>query len=474
MQAHTAYAAHAAAAPARRTEHSAMPALYRAAVGPINAARYLQFFERQDDTGRTLTSWNWAAAMCTLNWMVFRQLWGAALVYVAALEGVGLLVFAIGHQVLGLPMSVLAGLGLAWLAAACVLPGLYGDAIVHAEVRKKIDKALSAAATVPQAEERLLAQAASRRRLIWIAAANGVLALLAAALWLAFPDGGRSALARLQAPGAAAPAALTASAPSPAASRLAQSPAPASVTAAAPTGDAAAASNTPAAVAMAQASESVSKESVAPAPARASTTAPAAATSATARASAVSAAATRPNAPAAAMARAASSAVTPPAATASQAPSPAASRAAPLSVAATQPARPASAAPSTSASPTASAAAPATRSTATSQPATTQPPAKLETRPETRPATVAPLPASAPGERKLYINVGLFGEPDNARRAHARLREADLPAQQGTVTMGSGRKLTRVRVGPFTSTAEANAAATKIREMGLDTAATQQ
>ncbi|RYF07827.1 MAG: DUF2628 domain-containing protein [Comamonadaceae bacterium] len=464
MQAHTAYAAHAAAAPARRTEHSAMPALYGAAVGPINAARYLQFFERQDDTGRTLTSWNWAAAMCTLSWMVFRQLWGAALVYVAALEGVALLVFAIGHQVLGLPMSVLAGLGLAWLAAACVLPGLYGDAIVHAEVRKKIDKALSAAATVPQAEERLLAQAASRRRLIWIAAANGVLALLAAALWLAFPDGGRSALARLQAPVAAAPAALTASAPSPAASRLAQSPAPASATAAAPTGDAAAASNTPAAVAMAQASESVSKESVAPAPARASTTAPAAATSATAPASAVSAAATRPSAPAAAMARAASSAVTPPAATASQAPSPAASRATPLAVAATQPARPASA------SPMASAAAPATRSAATSQPATTQPPAKLET----RPATVAPLPASAPGERKLYINVGLFGEPDNARRAHARLREADLPAQQGTVTMGSGRKLTRVRVGPFTSTAEANAAATKIREMGLDTAATQQ
>ena len=67
---------------------SAVNSLYRAALGPVNAERYLPEFARLDAMGRTLTSWNWAACVFTLGWMVYRQLWSAALVYVAVAEAV--------------------------------------------------------------------------------------------------------------------------------------------------------------------------------------------------------------------------------------------------------------------------------------------------------------------------------------------------------------------------------------------------
>ena len=71
----------------------AITSLYRAALGPVNTERYMPVFARLDAVGRTLTSWHWSACFFTLGWMVFRRLWGAALVYVAAAEGVALLVF---------------------------------------------------------------------------------------------------------------------------------------------------------------------------------------------------------------------------------------------------------------------------------------------------------------------------------------------------------------------------------------------
>ena len=73
------------------TSESAMTTLYRAAIGPVNAERYLPRFARLDTLGRIRPGWNWAACVCTLNWMALRHLWSAALVYVAAVEGLALL-----------------------------------------------------------------------------------------------------------------------------------------------------------------------------------------------------------------------------------------------------------------------------------------------------------------------------------------------------------------------------------------------
>jgi cell division septation protein DedD len=71
---------------------------------------------------------------------------------------------------------------------------------------------------------------------------------------------------------------------------------------------------------------------------------------------------------------------------------------------------------------------------------------------------------SAPG---FYINVGLFAEEANARRAQAKLLNAGLPAFRQTFPTKNGER-TRVRVGPLASEAEAQRAAAQIRSLQLD------
>ncbi|AVS63014.1 sporulation protein, partial [Paracidovorax avenae] len=87
------------------------------------------------------------------------------------------------------------------------------------------------------------------------------------------------------------------------------------------------------------------------------------------------------------------------------------------------------------------------------------------------PATADRTDSAAVPARKLYINVGLFAEPANAQRAHGMLRGAGIPASTQPVTAADGRELLRVRAGPFTSASQANAAASRIRALGLETSA---
>lgn len=82
-----------------------------------------------------------------------------------------------------------------------------------------------------------------------------------------------------------------------------------------------------------------------------------------------------------------------------------------------------------------------------------------------------PAKQSAEPARRLYINVGLFAEPANAQRTHARLQRAGLPSAVRQVTAADGRQLQRVRVGPFASSADANAAVARVRALGLDAVA---
>ena len=75
---------------------------------------------------------------------------------------------------------------------------------------------------------------------------------------------------------------------------------------------------------------------------------------------------------------------------------------------------------------------------------------------------------TAASGRKLYINVGIFADPANARRANEQLRKAGLPSAVDTLERPDNKRLQRVRVGPFTSAAQANEAAAKVRSLGLD------
>lgn len=66
-----------------------------------------------------------------------------------------------------------------------------------------------------------------------------------------------------------------------------------------------------------------------------------------------------------------------------------------------------------------------------------------------------------------YINVGLFADEANARKAQARLLNEGLPAFRQELNNAKGRRI-RVRVGPYESRAKAEAAAALIRAMALE------
>lgn len=72
-----------------------------------------------------------------------------------------------------------------------------------------------------------------------------------------------------------------------------------------------------------------------------------------------------------------------------------------------------------------------------------------------------------PRVRGFGVNVGLFSVAANAERAKERLSGAGLPVLDDPVESARG-PLTRVRVGPFDRREDAEAAAQKVRALGLE------
>ncbi|TWG35721.1 cell division protein FtsN [Acidovorax delafieldii] len=423
---------------------NAMAAMSRLALGPVNTDYYLKVFERFDDTGRTTTTWNWAACLCTLNWMLFRQLWGAALVYVAAAEGLALIVFGVGRSFLHWPVGIELGVLGAFAVLAFAVPGLYGNAILYADIRKRIARALAASRTVPEACALLEKQASSRKRLQVLVLANVVLGLAALIAYLALspsdvkPLALEPAVTVAQATAAAQAASATkpvgalpvpetegATTPPTPAPEVATEPPPAPLPATTPAPQAPAAAAAPK-PALAPAPVASAPLAVAPAPAAtavqktAEPPAPALSASATAAPPAAKASTPKPATPAAS----------------TRAPTPAAS---------------------------ATATAPARRDAASRAAAPTKPKTPAAAASSTA-DTALPTVGTAPG---YYINVGLFAEEANARKTQARLLNEGLPAFRQELNNSKGRRI-RVRVGPYATRAQADAAAEAIRAMALD------
>lgn len=408
---------------------NAMTALSRLALGPVNTAYYMAVFERFDNTGRTTTTWNWAACLATLNWMLFRQLWTPALVYLAAAEGLALIVYGIGRTFLQWPPGVELGVLGAFAMLAFAVPGLYGNAILYADIRKRVARALAASRTLPEACVLLEKQASSRKRLQALVLANLVLVAAAALAYLVWAPSDTKPLA-LEPAVTVAQATAAASRPSAAASApaaaIAAAPSPAPAPAPVPVPVPAQEPPTPALPATTASAPDPAKPAAAPA-----TPAPKAA--ATASTPARSSEANRP-APAT-LSAASTVSKTPSSAPATAAPKPSAKT--------TPPAEPASRAASAAKAKTPKASAPAAA-----------------------PASSAPLPTvgTAAG---YYINVGLFADEANARKAQARLLNEGLPAFRQELNNAKGRRI-RVRVGPYESRAKAEAAAASIRAMALE------
>jgi cell division septation protein DedD len=345
--------------PAANAPESATTALYRAALGPVNTAHYLSLFARFDEAGRASPGWNWAAGLITLNWLAFRQMWLAALVYVACAEGLALLILGVARRFLHWPAAVEWGVLGALLALCIAIPGAYGNAWLHAETRRRMTRAVREARTVREACEALEKQASTRRRLWGLVLLNALLAAALIGTWVAMSRGP-----------VVAPSVVGAPVVSPAAS-----PAPPSPTAEEPT------------LPVVQPPVETALE---------------------------------------------------PAATAASGPEPARVEAPREVVAEPPPPEPGVPVLPPILAPVAN------------------PPAP---EPETE--------GAPPPPRGFAINVGLFADPANAEKAHARLVEEGLPAFTQAVEMPRGPRV-RVRVGPFTDRLQAEAAAERIRALGLD------
>lgn len=429
------------APPVLSADNPLMPRLYQAAIGPLQTAYYQRQFERFDALGKPLPSWNWAAGCCTLGWMALRGLWRHVAVYAGVLVAVVALWWTLGLNQL-LPRPAALALALLLVLLAVLLPGLGGNALYHRAVRERTMQALTRSRTLGEAMALLETQAPTPIRLQWATTGHALSALLVAGLvW------GLSTLSTPTGPVHTGPTqqdtarALAALAPTPTA-------------------------DTP------------------PAPPAAAETAPAAPDSPPASGSAAGNAAplspleqpgqtdaAAPGAPAAAVVPSALAASSVAAVTASAAPAlaalPESAKPAPV------PAAPASAkTPSTDKADHASPATPNERTKDKAGSKTDKAPGKVDKANKADQADKPDSKHAAAGKtvlqpRKYYLNSGLYAQADNAQRVTRRLREAGQPVFTQLLESRQG-EVTRIRVGPFDSRAQAEAAASKIQGMKLE------
>ena len=171
-----------------RTDGSATIALYRAALGPVHTDYYLKAFTHFDASGKTGPLWNWNAALLTLNWLLFRQLWVAALAYTGTLVAAALLLVGIARLVFQVSAEVQWLLEGSAVLLAIGLPGAFGNAWLYAACNKKMERALVDSATLEDACALLAAKAAGRKHLAGLLAGNLALGALLTGLVVSWPN----------------------------------------------------------------------------------------------------------------------------------------------------------------------------------------------------------------------------------------------------------------------------------------------
>jgi len=175
---------------------NATQSLYQAAIGPVNAARYLQLFTRFELADRALPSWNWAASLCTLGWMLFRRMGVAALAYLVVASAVLLLASLLVTLVFRNAPELQWGIGLAAALLLLLVPGILGDSWLYVHCRKRMARALADSANWNEAAALLTRQAAAWPRAGWLAAGQLVVLGGAYAAYSAL-TGGSAPAARL-------------------------------------------------------------------------------------------------------------------------------------------------------------------------------------------------------------------------------------------------------------------------------------
>lgn len=430
----------------------AMTTLYSAAVGPIGNDYYLPLFSRFEAAGQATLSWNLSACLYSINWMIFRRLWGPALVFLGAMLGSSLLLVALGLLVFEWPPELLYQLLLACLGLGMLVCGLWGNALFYNRCRQAMMTAVADNKTLVQACAQLSQQASTRQRFIRLLLANTLLLALAGGAYLrlmGFDGINTSTLNSEPAPALAASAVEPAASAASQAASAAAEPAP---TISAPL-DASALLAAPAASAASSAPAAVSASAQVAVPASAPASVPAALPTATSLPVISSALATSATTPA--QTKPAASAVNHASAPArGRSVAPAWVHASAATHAMSKPAA------HTASKPTAhTASKPVAKVANTKAAKTTSDKTSQQAK-----AKAAPVPT-----KSLYINAGLFANPDNAHNALAKLQAAGLPALAQELETSQGTR-TRIRVGPMANLAQAEATIQKIKALNLDAA----
>jgi cell division protein FtsN len=380
--------------------------LYRAAIGPRGQDYYLRHFMRFDANGKTSATWHWPAYWSTVNWLIYRRMWGWALAYVAALLGLALVIFGVGKLLFSYSDATALLLFLVLLTGAFVLPGLYANAWFYTYCNEKISAALRSTSEIKQACEALANQASTNKRWFGLASVNvAMMALLAGVVTFVMnPDQEGAHLARTretppQASGPLKMATQTVVAPASVVRPETQtSPMP---------------PNAPAIPSPATSGEAAPQPT---APAKTEAVATKAVESPAAKV-ALSAEPVRPELPK------------------------------PVQVAASTD-KPTAAVPG--------------------QPAVVATPAvQVVAQAEPAPAVAVARPAPAVRVRYVWVvQIGAYAQEVNAQKTRARVEELGLETGAEPVTTASGQ-LIRVRVGPFTRRDEAEKAALRIKSLDL-------
>ena len=437
-----------------RSDGSATIDLYRAALGPLRVDYYLKAFTRFDAAGKSGASWNWTAALLSLNWMLFRKLWIAALAYVGVLVAATLLLFGIGRLVFQLsPETQWLVLALGAMLAISV-PGAYGNAWLYADCNRKMERALAACVTLEEAYELLSREASGAKRMAFLASLNVSLGILVAAIVLSWPHTGALPLhtgpiaqAHVEGLVQDGPTALAASSQASAPHLTASAPqAPASLAASAPQ---IAASSAPPSQSLATTDQNIVQ-----------------AGALAAAALALPSPAATASVPGKALASTPSSAATAKPAIEKEQVKPLAKhkaeKVAPTSNAA-KAAKLANAEQRTKVN-----AEKAVKTDKVAKATHAEKADKAATKAaEKSLANNGATSANAPDSGKFLINVGLFADDNNARNALVKLQDAGLPALSQEIKSSKGKR-TRVRVGPFETQPEADQAAERIRALQLE------
>jgi DedD protein len=97
-----------------------------------------------------------------------------------------------------------------------------------------------------------------------------------------------------------------------------------------------------------------------------------------------------------------------------------------------------------------------------------KPEPKPETKPEPKPAQAKPAEHVAE-EGRFVVQIGAFAEVGSAREARMKVEGMGLKTYTQVIESATGRRI-RVRVGPYTTKAEADKAAARIKTGGLPAA----